>query len=536
MALLPRFSVQTHVTRFRGSDEGSLTIFALMLFVLMIAMAGVAIDVMRYEATRTQLSNTLDRCTLMAASLHQTLDPQDVVEDCVAKAGLAEQLQSVTVTDAMNSREVRSFAVADTKPMFLHLIGIDRFDAKSASGATQKITNVEISLVLDVSGSMSGAKIANLKRAASDFVDTMLDNDPDHRVSIAIVPYNAQVNLGPTLRAKYNATHLHNVADVNCLELPAAAFSAPGISRSLPLPMMAYSDHYFGTNTSNVFTGPADAAYARPNFAANFCNKTTNNVVRLPSQNRATLKSQINALTAGGNTSITLGMKWGTALLDPEARSIYSEYISAGQMNANLAGRPFDYDDNESMKVVVLMTDGEHVAHDRITDPYKTGPSPIYKSPGDGNYSIYHATQPGANKYWVPHLNGWRPTAWTNTGTPAVQQNWEDIWANLKLSYVAWQFYGRPYGATAYNNAINTMRAVYASAPAMDAQLQTTCTQAKENGVIVYGIAFEAPLNGQTQISRCASSAQHYFAANGAEIGTAFDTIASNLTMLKLTQ
>jgi Putative Flp pilus-assembly TadE/G-like len=520
---------------FRREEDGSLIIFALFLFLLMAMMGGVALDVMRYETTRTTLANTLDRCTLMAASLDQRLDPQTVVEDCVAKAGLGDQLQNVTVVDAMNSREVVTTALADTKPMFLHLIGIDSFDAKAVSGATQKITNVEIALVLDVSGSMSGQKISNLRAAAANFVDTMLSNDPDHRISITVVPYNAQVNLGPTLRGKFNATNLHGVADVNCLELPAAAYDAPGIPRSLALPMMAYSDHYYGTSMTNSFVAPTNTSYAVPNFAANYCRKEPRNVVRMASQNATLLKSQINALQAGGNTSIMLGMKWGTALLDPAARSIYSEYIAAGQMPANLAGRPFDYDDAESMKVVVLMTDGEHVAHDRITTPYKTGPSPIYKSLGDGNYSIYHAAQPG-NKFWVPHLNAWRATAWTNNSVAADPQDWEEVWAKLKLSYVAWQFYGRPYGTARYNSVMAEMKAVYASVSTMNTQLQVSCTQAKNNGVIVYGIAFEAPTNGQQQISQCASSPQHYFAAQGSQIGTAFDTIASNLTMLKLTQ
>lgn len=521
--------------RFAKSEDGSLTIFALFLFVLMVMMAGVAVDVMRYETTRTQLSNTLDRCILMAASLEQRLDPQDVVEDCVGKAGLADSLQGVTVVQGMNSRDVKATAVADSKPMFLHMIGIENFDAKATSAATQKITNVEIVLALDVSGSMSGAKINNLRIAAANFVDTMMNNDPEHRVSIAIVPYNAQVNLGPTLRSKFNATHVHNVANVNCLELPASVYSAAGIPRTTALPMMAYSDHYYGTYTSYSFVSPTDSTYALPNFGANYCRATTNNVVRMASQDRVTLKSQINALTAGGNTSIMFGMKWASALLDPQARSIYNEYIAAGTMNANLAGRPFDYEDGDSMKVIVLMTDGEHVAHDRINDAYKTGPSPIYRSSGDGMYSIYHAAQAG-NKFYVPHLGAWRATAWTNNATPAVQQDWKDIWARLKLSYVAWQFYGRPYGSTAYNTAINSMKSVYAPVSTMNSQLQTTCAQAKDKGVIVYGIAFEAPLNGQNQISQCASSSQHYFAANGSEIGTAFDTIAANLTMLKLTQ
>ena len=72
----------------------------------------------------------------------------------------------------------------------------------------------------------------------------------------------------------------------------------------------------------------------------------------------------------------------------------------------------------------------------------------------------------------------------------------------------------------------------------MDASLQDSCNLARQNGVIVYGIAFEAPANGQQQISACSTTAGgHYFnATDEAKIQTAFRTISSNLTQLRLTQ
>ena len=523
--------------QFRRDEDGALIIFALVLFLLMAMMGGFAVDMMRYEQTRTALMNTLDRCTLMAASLDQRLDPKTVVTDCVDKAGFGADLQGVQVVQSLNSRSVTSTGRVDTKPFFMHLIGIKKFVALGTSAAEQAITNVEIALVLDVSGSMSGAKIANLKIAAAEFVDNMLANDPNHRISISIVPYNAQVNLGPVLRAKYQATTLHGVANVNCLELPPAVFNAPGIPRNVNLPMIAYADQYYGTSQTNGAVSPT-ASSALPNYAAAFCSKQPANIVRLPSQTATTLKAQINGLVAGGNTSITLGMKWGLALLDPTARGMYNELIGANQMNANLSGRPFDYTDPESMKVVVLMTDGEHVAHNRITDNYKTGPSPIYKSAVDGQYSVYQASHVG-DKYWVPHLGTWSATPYNG----GVQQNWETVWTNLKASYVAWQFYARALGGSSsarsaiYATQMNDMVQIYDSVSGMNASLQQSCGLAKQNNVLVYGIAFEAPSSGQTQIANCATSPAHYFdAQNGAEIQAAFRTIASNLTQLKLTQ
>jgi len=73
-------SANGHVTKPRGSgflcdENGTVTIFALMMFILMLAAGGIAIDVMRYETQRTQLQYTLDRAVLAAAALNQQEDP-----------------------------------------------------------------------------------------------------------------------------------------------------------------------------------------------------------------------------------------------------------------------------------------------------------------------------------------------------------------------------------------------------------------------------------------------------------------------------
>lgn len=158
-----RVSGMTVPQRFLVSQDGSLTILALCLFLLMVMMGGLAVDLMRYEATRTTLQNTLDRATLASASLTQTLDAQEVVNDYFTKAGMQQQLDGVTVTEGLNFRNVVADASAATNPYFLHLIGQNGLDAKGHSMAEQRVTNVEIALVLDVSGSMSGTKLGSVE-------------------------------------------------------------------------------------------------------------------------------------------------------------------------------------------------------------------------------------------------------------------------------------------------------------------------------------------------------------------------------------
>jgi len=270
------------------------------------------------------------------------------------------------------------------------------------------------------------------------------------------------------------------------------------------------------------------------------CKTTAANVVRLPSNNVATLKSQINALVAGGNTSITLGMKWGLSLIEPGARDMFDSLIDQGAIAESFRGRPYDWTDDEAMKVIVVMTDGEHVAHDKVNDAYKTGTAPIWRSTGDGNYSMYYAAHSGSSDYWVPHKGSWYSAPW-NSGSGVTQLDWREVWQRQRLTWVAYQLYGRGQvgstnRSTAYSNAMTQFRSQYESVSTMNANLQKSCTLAKDNGVIVYGIAFEAETNGQTQISKCASSAAHYFDAEGLEIQSAFRTIASNISQLRLTQ
>jgi Flp pilus assembly protein TadG len=548
--------------RFARREDGAVAYFSLVIFFLMFLIGGMAVDLMRYEHTRVTLQQTMDRSVLAGASLQQTLSPSAVVSDYFAKAGLSAYLDasSIAVTQTLNSRNVKAKASAVSYNIFMDMLGVTELVAPAAAAAEQRRTNVEVVLVLDISGSMGEAsgsttKIAALKVAAKNFIDTVLANDTENRVSIAIVPYNAQVNMPAAVRAKYNFTFDHGVTNINCLEVPASTYSSLNMPRTLAMPMYSHADNTSGTTRNTSFQ-----AVSKNGIGAQQCDPSTAPHLMLPSNDKIALKNKIDGLVAEGNTSIMLGMRWGVALLDPGARPMFNEFIGSGLISSNFTGRPFDYTDPDKMKVVVLMTDGEHVAHNIVKDPFKVGTSPIWRSTADGNFSIQHATgrpaAAGTNQFWVPHLcistackdatntaEAWRATAW-NSGGGATQQTWQQVWSNVRVQWVAWQLYARALGNSAtdrdtkYNTAFNNMTGSYGSASTMNTMLSQSCTLAKGQGVVVYGIAFEAPTNGRTQISNCSSNpkSNHYFNATGLNISAVFQTIASNISQLRLTQ
>lgn len=566
------------VARFVRDEDGTLLMFGLYLFVLMVMLGGLAVDLMRYEQRRTALQQTIDRSVLAATSLTQDIDPEIVVNDWFEKAELKQYLRDVEVTEGLNFRNVHATADALLDPFFTHMVGIDEFFVPAASEAEQTITDVEIVLVLDVSGSMteatgSSTKIVELRKAAAKFVETVKARDTQNRISIAIVPYNAQVNLGEVLRSKFNATHLNEVKDgtgttiANCLEIPAANFNIATLPRTLALPMAAYADTVSNTSQSTSFVSPTSTnSSSGATHVANtpFCRTTAANIVRLPNGDVDTLKAQINGLQAAGNTSTALGVRWGLMLLDPAMRPMFAELADARHMPEEFADRPFDWDtdpdteDNEKLKVMVVMTDGDHVAHNRITDAYKTGTSPIFRSSGDGNYSIRHTSgrpaAAGTNEYWVPHRNSgageWRSAPW-NSGAGVTQMDWRQIWERQRVTWVAWQLYARALGTSSstrtsiYNSTLNAMRQAYASDAQLDTRMSQTCKLARDRDVVVYGIAFEAPAQGQAAIADCTTrkegttpelSGFYFNATDAAGIHQAFSAIAANISQLRLTQ
>lgn len=532
-----------HLRQFGRDTSGTISIFTMTLMVLMIGIGGLALDTMRLEQQRVSVQNALDRCTLMAASLKQTLDPKTVVYDCMDKEGLKSRMVNVLNTTLTNRRIITSTATTALDSLFPNAAGIAVMNFNTTSKAEHRIGKIEISLALDVSGSMAGTRLTDLKTAAKNFVTTVLKDDTEKRVSISIVPYNGQVNLGATLRAFYTPTYTPGRANMNCLDLPDSVYSSLSLPIT-PYPMTGYADTYFPYPSSPAGTAPTVNLW---------CPESTSNTVTLASQSESGLHNSIDGLTAVGATSINLGMRWALALMDPGTKPIYDAMFpsttSGGVTTASpLAGRPFSYTEPETMKIIVLMTDGENWPMEKLNDGYQSGPSPIYKG-GNGTYAIFHPEKSGTSQYYSVNNNAWYSTAKLATGnTTFVQQTWQQVWEVYRTSYVAQAFYANAFPSNAafsYNTVWAKIRGKTDTAtgntPIMDAQLQSVCSLAKGQSVIVYGIAFQATTVGQTNVRNCASSAAHYFTASGstttagAQLSQAFSMIATNITQLKLT-
>lgn len=230
MSALPVFlkyaprQLKTDLNRFRRDEDGGLIVFSLMVLISMLVLGGMAVDFMRQENQRVVLQGVADRSVLSAASLQQTINGQELVEDYFLKSGVSSTLSEDPIyEDGGNSKRVSVVAQQELDTFFLRLIGIDTLSSTATANAIEATGKVEISLVIDVSASMrsggtngriqnneesirTGGKIADLRTAAIGFSRAVLDPVYEGQISLNIIPYGGHVNPGPEMFEILNGT------------------------------------------------------------------------------------------------------------------------------------------------------------------------------------------------------------------------------------------------------------------------------------------------------------------------------------------
>ena len=385
--------------RFARAEDGVLMIFGLFVLLIMMTAAGFAVDTIRHERERARTQATLDRAVLAAADLQQRLTPEEVVADHFAKAGLSDRLRpdSVVVEERFNHRSVSAATAYDVPTMLLHMVGVDTLGVATTGRAEEQVRDVEISLVLDVSGSMADhGRIVNMRRAASDFIRTVMPEkasaSDEAITTVSLVPYSSTVNLGPDLLARYNVTDEHDLS--NCVMFRDADFTATALPPTRALEQYPHFDVYDGYTRGAYYGGsPHRIRYPLCPGAG----KDDDEVSRmLPVVSDPDILTGVPDILAGAipslrpyyETGIDAGMRWGIAMLDPQTRPVIDALVAAGQLDGAAAGRPLDYDEDGALKVAILMTDGDPNGQRDLKPAFKSGMSNVWWDETTDRYSV----------------------------------------------------------------------------------------------------------------------------------------------------
>ena len=387
--------------KFQDDERGVFILLALILVIITYIAIGFAVDVARHEALRSRLQATLDRSVLAAAALTNKEDDTLVVKDYFRKMGYDPTIVTVTSKVLLGKSSVRAVAVKPMITTFMSWSGVDVIPAAAAGAAGESISDIEISLVLDKSGSMDRAvsasdstkKMTVLKEAATDFTKKLFPQTQPSTSSIflTIVPYANSVNLGAKVMATINTTS-ENTSQ-NCIDFDDLDFGNTIGDAAVPLTMQSdgvairkspndkYQRAGYLDYLSDVTRAPngrksdgstGTFSTSAPSSGNLACDTSAASQVAPFLSDYTRMNALINNLSAGGYTSTDIAAKWGLAFLDPSMRSSIATLAATQSGNYDiengLSDRPaeYTYDDpdipgsEQTMKVLILMTDGDH--------------------------------------------------------------------------------------------------------------------------------------------------------------------------------
>lgn len=560
-------AIKNRLSRFRREEDGAATIFTLFILFFMLIMAGIGVDLMRHEMERTHLQATLDSAVLAGASAPTEKTAEEIkaiVEDYFDKAGMSEYLNEIQEDDietSLNANKVVATADMEIDTYLMKLSGIETLGASGAAAAEITVPKMEISLVLDVSGSMgNNNKLGNLQTAAKEFVSTILaSSDPGHAV-ISLIPFSWGVTPSDGIYNALSINETHNYS--TCLRFSEANFAQTAIDPNTTYDQRIYTSRYGGFQSLN---SSWRSCYTDDYFRI------------LPySISETDLHNKIDSLEADGNTSGHEGIKWGAALLDPAFQEVSTSLIAAGQMDSSLTNVPSNYGEAQTLKVIVMMGDGKNTSTYQfnnasnyrgplsdlflvkysqqqfdyayyIYNPVYTTTNPsacnywwwecVYKAGGE-EVSAYYLRDPDDNDFWDYENSKWVSENEFNnlentlTGFISAEQlDWEEAWGLI----TPYEYGDRTGNWSAWNDY------VYGETVGTDEKndrMSASCTAIKNQGVVVYTIGFEIAAGGtaETELKACATSPNYYYPTNGDGIGDAFASIASNVKNLRLTQ
>ena len=334
--------------RFTKNEDGAFaTIFGVSAVALFLTI-GAAVDYTQISRAQSIVNNSLDAAVLAAGN--------ELVDGAKADANLRtlfenhlyanlgghpSLLNSVTVqefTADETTGEIKAKLVTPVQMSFMGILGYQYVPVKTSSEAKFSTNPVEISMVLDVTGSMAwDGKLDSLKLAAKDAVDILLPAGKNNsQVRLGLVPYSEGVRLDNALVTK-----------------------ASGQSSNKCM-------------TERQVNPYSDVSYAQEYVSAIAGANCSPSKVRPLTSNATTLKSDISALAADGYTAGHLGISWGYYMLSEKWQNLWPN-----------TSKPDNYG-SKAKKIAILMTDGSFNTYFKgfEGDPRDTNPTIV-----ESNYS-----------------------------------------------------------------------------------------------------------------------------------------------------
>jgi len=310
---------------------------------------GLSIDYMAMTDISAELQAATDRAALIAAQSSDLSEAERIESANSSFQNLEGSLGEISSSYGFDDDIITVASQVSYKPIIMGIFGHGSQTIRtSAKTPNVEFAGIDISLVLDVTGSMNGSKIVDLQAAVNSFLDEFAEFNTDVRV--AVVPFSQYVNVQAVSNVPVWVNNDLEGTAFNALSDPFPIVD-PATGAVVPTtPTMTRGwDGCVGSRPSPNNVAPEYAGIAFPAvYDAGLTTGLVHDLTRytcpepllLLTDKLNNVRTKVNGLTVAGRTNIPSGLMWGWRTLDSRLPI------------ANVTtGKP-------RRKILVLMTDG----------------------------------------------------------------------------------------------------------------------------------------------------------------------------------
>jgi Flp pilus assembly protein TadG len=350
--VLSRFSPRRFLARLLKDRRGVSAVAFAVTFAVLAPMSLGVLDIFQMTQQQGKLQDALDAAALYAARSTAT---DNTAINAIGNKALGANLSLIPGAALKSSNFTLVTNAGDTKVTATAQVSLPAYAPMEFTHnpitvnaeVTRPGNNLEVSLVLDNTGSMAGSPLTSLQAAANQLIDLVVsDTQSPYYSKMAIVPYSNAVNAGTYATSVRGSAATGTGTDVVGFQkikfTPYSGSTHPtyNVSNCVSERIGVHATDDAAYNTSG---GSVGWVYP-PTDGSNPC---IGAAIQPLTSNKTTLHNEISTLTAAGSTAGAIGVEWGWYMISPNWGGLWPS-----------GSQPAAYGTEKLIKAVILMTDG----------------------------------------------------------------------------------------------------------------------------------------------------------------------------------